>query len=110
MRSWRPWVKRRNAVSRAAAAVRRSMIAAARDTAFLRLTQGRQDLMNEEDRRYVKLHARERDAVSADLSRVLATSAAGPGHDIALLDGDRITIPRRFPSISVQGEVRAPGL
>ncbi|HXF59503.1 MAG TPA: SLBB domain-containing protein, partial [Candidatus Saccharimonadales bacterium] len=90
------------------AIIERRTDAAARDTAFLRLSQGRQELLNEDDRQYVKLRARERDAVSADLSRVLASAGAGP--DIALLDGDRIVIPRRFPSISVQGEVRSPGL
>jgi protein involved in polysaccharide export with SLBB domain len=92
------------------ATIERRTDAAARDTTFLRLAEGRQELLNEEDRRYVKLRARERDAVSADLSRVLASADTGAGHDIALLDGDRITIPRRFPSISVQGEVRSPGL
>ena len=92
------------------ATIERRTDAAARDSAFLRLTQGRQELLNEEDRRYVKLRARERDAVSADLSGVLASGGPGAGQDIALLDGDRIVIPRRFPSISVQGEVHAPGL
>ena len=102
------------------ATIERRTESAARDTAFLRLTEGRQDLMNDEDRRYVKMRARERDAVSADLSRVLASAdvsgrgaggaSVGGTQDIALLDGDRITIPRRFPSISVQGEVRSPGL
>ena len=95
------------------ATIERRTDVAARDTAFLRLTLGRQDLMNDEDRNYVKLRARARDAVSADLSRVLASSVGadgGVGHDIALLDGDRLVIPRRFPSVSVQGEVRSPGL
>lgn len=90
------------------ATIERRAESAARDTAFLRLADEHQDLLTEEERLYVKLRARERDAVSADLSRVLASAGTGP--DIALADGDRIVIPRRFPSVSVQGEVRAPGL
>jgi len=106
------------------ATIERRSDAATRDTAFLRLAEGRQDILTEEERRYVKLRARERDAVSADLSRVLASADPGSlasdppggakvaqaGSDVALFDGDRIVIPRRFPSISVQGEVRSPGL
>lgn len=91
------------------ATIERRTDAAERDTAFLRLTQGRSDILSDEDRNYVKMRARERDAVSADLSPVLA-AGPGTGHDIPLLDGDRIIIPRQFPSISVQGEVRSPGL
>jgi len=92
------------------ATIERRTDAAARDTAFLRLTQGRSDILSDEDRSYVKMRARERDAVSADLSGVLAVGSTGAAKDIALLDGDRIVIPRQFPSISVQGEVRSPGL
>jgi protein involved in polysaccharide export with SLBB domain len=90
------------------ATIERKAESAERDTAFLHLANQHQDLLSEDDRRYVKLRARERDAVSADLSRVLASANAGP--DIALSDGDRIVIPRRFPSVSVQGEVHSPGL
>ena len=83
------------------ARIERRAESAARDTAFLRLANEHSTLLTEEEARYVKLRARERDAVSADLS------SAG---DVALLSGDRIVIPRRFPSVSVQGEVRSPGL
>ncbi len=83
------------------ASIERRAESAARDTAFLRLAESHDGILTDEDRRYVKLRARERDAVSADL---LGAS------DIALFDGDRIVIPRRYPSVSVQGEVRAPGL
>ena len=89
------------------ARIEREAESASRDTAFLRLSSDHQSLLTEEEARYVKLRARERDAVSADLSVVLR---AGGSSDIALLDGDRIVIPRRFPSVSVQGEVRSPGL
>ncbi len=92
------------------ATIERRTDSAVRDTAFLRLAEGRSEILSDDDRRYLKLRARERDAVSADLSSVLAAGPAGSGHDVALLDGDRIVIPRRFPSISVQGEVRSPGL
>jgi protein involved in polysaccharide export with SLBB domain len=107
------------------ATIERRAESAARDTAFLRLADGRQDILTEEERRYVKLRTRQRDAVSADLSRVLAgagavasasdppgghAAATGAGSDIALFDGDRIVIPHRYPSVSVQGEVRSPGL
>jgi protein involved in polysaccharide export with SLBB domain len=90
------------------ARIERRAESAGRDTAFLRLADEHQELLTEEERRYVKLHARERGAVSADLSPVLA--GAGSSSDIALLGGDRIVIPRRYPSVSVQGEVRSPGL
>jgi protein involved in polysaccharide export with SLBB domain len=121
------------------ATIERRAESAARDTAFLHLADGHQDILTEEERRYVKLRTRQRDAVSADLSRVLASAdgavavsgtgtgsedppgesghaAAAPrvgmgaGSDIALFDGDRIVIPRRYSSVSVQGEVRSPGL
>jgi protein involved in polysaccharide export with SLBB domain len=101
------------------ATIERRAESAARDTAFLRLASDRQDILTEQERGYVKLRTRERDAVSADLSRVLAgagavASASDPpaaqGSDIALFDGDRIVIPRLYPSVSVQGEVRSPGL
>ena len=83
------------------ARIERRAESAARDTAFLRLANDNQTLLTEEEARYAKLRARERDAVSAELKGQ---------SDIALLDGDRIVIPRRFPSVSVQGEVRSPGL
>jgi protein involved in polysaccharide export with SLBB domain len=90
---------------------------AARDTAFLHLAEGHQDMLTDDERRYVKLRSRQRDAVSADLSRVLASAGSGAsvgvgagGADVQLLDGDRIVIPRRYASVSVQGEVRSPGL
>ncbi len=97
------------------ATIERRAESAARDTAFLHLADGHQDMLTEDERRYVKLRARQRDAVSADLSRVLASaggeaSAGAGGSDIPLLDGDRIVIPRRYASVSVQGEVRSPGL
>jgi protein involved in polysaccharide export with SLBB domain len=48
---------------------------------------------------------------------VLASAGGGAsvgvgagGADVQLLDGDRIVIPRRYASVSVQGEVRSPGL
>ena len=94
------------------------MDSAERDTAFLRLAEEHQDIVTKEERAWVKARVRERGAVSADLSRILATGdgpdvgksgPAGNG-DIALLDGDHVVIPRRFPSVSVQGEVRSPGL
>ena len=87
------------------ARIERRSDAAARDTAFLRLADHHQDLLSEDERGYVKLRTRERIAISADLSRVLS----GPG-DVTLFDGDRIVVPRRNPSVSVQGEVRSPGL
>ena len=101
------------------ARIERSVGSAARDTAFLRLAGEHQDLLTNQERAYVKARAREREAVSADLSRVLATAGdpldggkrgAAGGGDLALLDGDRIVVPRRYPSVSVQGEVRSPGL
>ena len=101
------------------ATIERRAESAARDTAFLHLATNHQDILNEQERRYVKLRTRERDAVSADLSRVLASagsvaSASDPpaaqGSDIVLFDGDRIVIPRLYLSVSVQGEVRSPGL
>jgi len=104
------------------ATIQRRAESAARDTAFLRLADGHQDMLSEEERRYVKLRTRQRDAVSADLSSVLASAGtvaaaddppgdhAAVGADIALFDGDRIVIPRRYLSVSVQGEVRSPGL
>jgi protein involved in polysaccharide export with SLBB domain len=99
------------------ATIERRAESAARDTAFLHLATGHQDILTEQERRYVKLRTRERDAVSADLSQVLASvgnvaSAADPpgDRDVALFDGDRIVIPRLYLSVSVQGEVHAPGL
>jgi protein involved in polysaccharide export with SLBB domain len=89
------------------ATIERRAESAARDTAFLHLADGHQDFLTEQERGYVKQKTRERDAVSADLSRVV-TKSEGP--DIALFDGDRIVIPRRYASVSVQGEVRSPGL
>jgi protein involved in polysaccharide export with SLBB domain len=89
------------------ATIERRAESAVRDTAFLHLADGHQDMLTEDERRYVKLRARQRDAVSADLSRVLASAG---GSDVPLLDGDRIVIPRRYASVSVQGEVRSPGL
>jgi protein involved in polysaccharide export with SLBB domain len=83
------------------ATIQRRAEFATRDTAFLRLANEHQELLTDEERAYVKLRAKERDAVSAEISA---------GTDIALYDGDEIVIPRRFPSISVQGEVRSPGL
>ncbi|HMI31255.1 MAG TPA: SLBB domain-containing protein [Candidatus Limnocylindrales bacterium] len=87
------------------ARIERRAESAGRDTAFLRLADQHQDFLNDDDKAYMKLRARERTAVSADLSSVLAGSG-----DVALLDGDRIVVPRRYPSVSVQGEVRSPGL
>jgi len=90
------------------ATIERRAESAARDTAFLHLANGRQDLLTEQERGYVKQRTRERDAVSADLSRVLSGSAAvasasdppaPPGPDIVLFDGDRIVIPRIYPSV-----------
>ncbi len=92
------------------ATIERRPESAERDTAFLHLAERSEDFLTEEERRYVKLRTRERDAVSADLSRVVHSAGGGAGPDIALFDGDRIVIPRRFPSVSVQGEVRSPGL
>ena len=40
---------------------------------------------------------------------MLAGGASDTPPDIVLVDGDRIVIPRRFLSVSVQGEVRSPG-
>jgi len=100
------------------ARIDRRVDSAERDTAFLRLAEEHQDIVTKEERAWVKARVRERGAVSADLSRILATGdgpdvgksgPAGNG-DIALLDGDHVVIPRRFPSVSVQGEVRSPGL
>ena len=105
------------------ATIERRAESAARDTAFLRLANEHQDMLTDREREYVKLRTRERDAVSADLSRVLAGTGAvasagadppgdhaAAGADIALFDGDRIVIPRRYLSVSVQGEIRSPGL
>ncbi len=96
------------------ATIERRAESAASDTAFLRLADGHQDFLTEQERGYLKQRTRQRDAVSADLSRVFASVGGGKvaaaASDIALFDGDRIVIPRRYASVSVQGEVRSPGL
>jgi protein involved in polysaccharide export with SLBB domain len=92
---------------RTRARVERRPAHADQDTAFLRLARENQEVLSESDRQYVKLRSRERVAVSADLGPILAENH---GRDIPLLDGDRVIVPRRVLEVSVQGEVRSPGL
>jgi len=87
--------------------VERDGAAAPRDTAFLRLAQDRDAMLQPADREYLVLSWRERRAVSADVGGLLARGDARG--DVLLMNGDRIVVSRRFPSVSVQGEVMAPG-
>lgn len=87
--------------------VDRDWEAAPRDTAFLRLAQDRDAVLSPADREYLVLSWRERRAVSADVGGLLAKG--DERGDVPLMNGDRILVPRRFASVSVQGEVLAPG-
>ena len=78
------------------------------DTAFLRMAQELEPMLSPAERAYVVLRTRARDAISAPVGALL--ERGDPAGDITLRDGDRITVPRLLPMISVQGEVRAPGL
>jgi hypothetical protein len=54
------------------------------------------------------MKARERNALSASVGALL--EAGDERGDVPLRRGDRIVVPRRVSVVSVQGEVRAPGL
>ncbi|MGE5175847.1 MAG: SLBB domain-containing protein [Hyphomicrobiales bacterium] len=77
------------------------------DTAFLRLARENDQLLGPSDRDYVVLRSKERKAVSADIGALL--SHGDERGNVLLADGDRIIVPRRFPFVSVQGEVKRPG-
>jgi polysaccharide biosynthesis/export protein len=78
------------------------------DTAFLNLARDKEQFLSSADRSYVLMRTRERNALSAPLGALLeAGDARG---DIALRRDDRIVVPTRVAFVSVQGEVRAPGL
>ncbi|HEX7077723.1 MAG TPA: SLBB domain-containing protein [Candidatus Eisenbacteria bacterium] len=87
--------------------VERDRALAPPDTAFLRLARESEQLLSQSDRDYVVLSAKERRAVSADVGALLARG--DERGDVLLANGDRIVVPRRFPFVSVQGEVRRPG-
>ena len=91
----------------AAIRVERDRAVAPPDTAFLRLARESDQLLGPTDREYVVLSAKERRAVSADVGDFLVRG--DPRGDALLADGDVIVVPRRFPFVSVQGEVRRPG-
>jgi protein involved in polysaccharide export with SLBB domain len=78
-----------------------------RDTAFARLARESPDLLLPADRQYAAARSKERNAVSAPVGALLARGVATV--NIRLMAGDRIVVPRRFPMVSVQGTVRAPG-
>ncbi len=78
-----------------------------RDTAFVRLATESGDLLLPADRQYAVARSKERSAVSAPVGALLARGDASG--NILLMNGDRIVAPRRFPMVSVQGAVRAPG-
>jgi protein involved in polysaccharide export with SLBB domain len=88
--------------------VERRMEGAEPDTAFLRLAQDLEPMLSSAERSYVVLRTRSRDAVSAPVGALL--ESGDPAGDVLLRDGDRVVVPRLLPMISVQGEVRAPGL
>ena len=78
------------------------------DTAFLRLAREIEPMLSPAERSYVVLRTRSRDAVSAPVGMLL--ERGDPAGDVLLRDGDRVTVPRLLPMISVQGEVQLPGL
>jgi protein involved in polysaccharide export with SLBB domain len=91
----------------AAVSVQRADAFADRDTAFQRLALESPDLLLASDKQYAVARSKERSAVSAPVGALLARG--DPAGNITLMNGDRILVPRRFPMVSVQGAVRAPG-
>jgi len=87
--------------------VERDWEAAPRDTAFLRLARDRDAILSRADREYVVMSWRERRAVSATIGGLLAEG--DERGNVPLLDGDLVVVPRRAATVSVQGEVLAPG-
>jgi polysaccharide export outer membrane protein len=91
----------------AAVSVQRIDTFAGQDTAFSRLARESADLLLASDRQYAVARSKERSAVSAPVGALLAKG--DPAGDVVVMNGDRIVVPRRFPMVSVQGAVRAPG-
>jgi protein involved in polysaccharide export with SLBB domain len=77
------------------------------DTAFARLAKESGDLLLSADKQYAVARSKERNAVSAPVGALLARGDSTG--NILLMNGDRIVVPKRFPMVSVQGAVRAPG-
>jgi len=78
------------------------------DTAFVRLAMEKDQILSTSERSYVVMKTRERNALSAPVGALL--EAGDKRGDVPLRRGDRIVVPRRVSVVSVQGEVRAPGL
>lgn len=91
----------------AAARIERALPEAARDSTFLLLARDQEGLLLSRDREMARLESQVRASVSADLGALLLQG--DERHDVTLLSGDRIVVPRRVAFVTVQGEVKRPG-
>jgi len=91
----------------AATRLERSWEGAPRDTAFLRLARDRDAMLTRADREYLVMSWRERRGASAPIGSFLIHG--DERGNVVLVDGDLIFVPRRVATVSVQGEVKAPG-
>jgi len=93
---------------RMAVRVERSLEHEEPDSAFLSLARERDQILNATERSYVIMKTRERHALSAPVGAML--EAGDKLGDVALRRGHPIALPRLLSVVSVQGEIRAPGL
>jgi len=91
----------------AAVRIERDTEAAVGDSAFLRLAREQEGILSDAERAYVVAVSRERRALSLGVGAFLERGDTRA--DVALLDGDRIVVPRRAITVMVQGEVMLPG-
>jgi protein involved in polysaccharide export with SLBB domain len=78
------------------------------DSAFLQLAREKDQMLSAAERSYVVMRSRARNALSAPVGALL--EAGDMRGDVVLRREDRIVVPRFASVVSVQGEVRAPGL
>jgi protein involved in polysaccharide export with SLBB domain len=81
--------------------------ATAGDSLLLTLARGHDAGLTAADRELARLKARERQALSVDVSAL--NGQGSESGNALLLDGDRVVVPRHRPMVSIQGEVRSPG-
>ena len=76
------------------------------DVELERLKQVPVTAMSDMEYDYLRTRSRDRGAVVVDFARALAGDKE---HDVLLLDGDRIVVPKRTRTVTVMGQVVNPG-